>query len=174
MSKEVNTIMKGTVQRLIRECDGIPRKWGARFPTHRKDFMGEMKVGIMIAVNKYGKDVKPELVRTIVGRRCQEYISQIPAVRIPPTTGRRKKSAGLDTMVSLIEFMDENPTYTHCNEQDVIETICLTLFEYRVLIMRLEGRNQDAIAEACAVSQPTVSRAIRKIRSQFNDTRCLC
>jgi len=165
--------MQGTVARLIEECDGIPKKWGNKFPTHRDDFMTEMKLGIMIAVNKYGEEVDTPLVRTIVGRRCQEYISHIPVVRIPPTTGRRFKAGMKDTMISTTVYIEEDPVYSLCDEKDVIATICVTTTEHEILLLRLEGFNQTEISSRLGIPQQRVSDMILKIRSQFNDTKCI-
>lgn len=170
--------MKGTIQRLITECDGIPKKWGSKFPSHRNDFISEMKLGIMNTLDKYGKDVSAKLVRTIVGRRCQEYMSQIPAVRIPPTTGRSLKAKGKDTMVATEVYtevyLDDRIGYVRLDTEDVIETICMTKTERKVLLLRLDGLTQAEIGDQLGLQQQRVSEMVIKIRRQFNDTKCVC
>lgn len=167
--------MKGTIEKLKEECKGIPSKWARKFPSHGDDFHAESTVGIMIAVNKYGEGVDVEVVRTIVGRRCQDYISHIPIIRIPPTTGRRLKKKDLDTMVQTCEYFEDNqPTRCRVDESDTVDTVCMKPVERDVLLLRLDGLTYQEIADRLGYHVSYVGKIILKIRRRFNDTKCIC
>jgi len=168
--------MKGTISNLMEECKGIPKKWARRFPSHAQDFMGEAKLAIVIAIKKYGKDVDVSLARTIVGRRCEDYVSSIPTITIPRTTARRLASQGEESLVHTCEYLEDahGRAVRHFDTTDTVKTICLRELDVKVLTMRSDGKTYQEIGDALGYHKSYIGQIIKRLRRKFNDTKCVC
>ncbi len=168
--------MHGTISRLVDESSGIAKKWARMFPSHSDDFHSLTLLAVAATIDKYGKDVSPSLVRTVVGRFCQEYISNIPVVRIPPTTGRRRKAVGEGTMVQTLEYIDNfesKRAMPRVDVNDIIDTICHNLTEERVIHLRMAGLNQVEVGKSLEIGQQRVSEILKTLGERYNDTKCV-
>jgi RNA polymerase sigma factor (sigma-70 family) len=123
-------------------------------------------------VSRPGDNIRSLLI-TAIRNRLSDYVAE--DCLIGPSSSQRKRLKGAyrspDTS-SLIEESDQPARREPSNTLGDILELCETDREREIIAKRAEEKTAAEIAEEIGVTQPTVSRAIRRIEARYNEA-CL-